>query len=122
MVVAVIGSRTFTDRPRLFRDLDALREKLGEFTLISGGAEGGDTFDREWARSRNVPFEEFLPDYAKHGGVRGRAEMIRNRQIANTTDLLIAYWNRKSRGTKATIEMAVKAGKQVYVHHFEESP
>lgn len=106
MTVAVIGSRTFTDRARLFADLDALRAEIGDFTVISGGARGADTFAKEWANERGLPFEVFRPNYKEHGGQRGRAEMIRNREIVQAADRVIAYWDGLSMGTAATIRMA----------------
>jgi hypothetical protein len=125
MIVAVVGSRTFTDFEQLFADLDeirqAIREDFGtgaEVTIISGGARGADQFAEAWAQAREVPFRRYLPNYQEHGGVRGRAEMIRNREMVEAAHCLVAYWDHLSRGTAATIEMAKKRGIPVLVLPF----
>ena len=86
MIACVIGSRTFTDRGRLFADLDRLLADHPDLEVISGGAKGADQLAQQWADSRDVPFREFLPDYERYGRQRGAAEAIRNREMVKALD------------------------------------
>lgn len=107
-VCAVIGSRAWANREKLFAALD----DRGPTEVVSGGAGGADTLAEEWARSRGVPCTVIRPDYAKHG--RG-APLIRNKEIVERADAVIAFWDGKSRGTLNAIGHARKAGKDVKI-------
>lgn len=76
-------------------------------TIVSGGAKGADTFAKEYAIKNNIPFVEFLPQYDKYGR---QAPIMRNIQIVENCDYLLAFWNGISRGTKFTIDYASKQG------------
>lgn len=107
MKVAVIGSRTIT--------VDNIGDYLPADTteLVSGGAKGVDTCAREYAEANGIPITEFLPEYNRYG--RG-APLKRNIQIIDYADLVIAFWDGKSRGTKMVIDTCEKAGKKVHIH------
>lgn len=87
-------------------------------TIISGGANGADTFAKEYAVNNNIPIVEFLPDYKKYGR---KAPLMRNIQIVDNCDYLLAFWNGTSRGTKFTIDYAIKQGIPYKVIHVKIS-
>ena len=107
MKVAVIGSRGLT--------INDLGKYLPEDTteIVSGGAKGIDTCARNYALSHDLKLTEFLPEYNKYG--RG-APLKRNLQIIEYADVVIAFWDGKSRGTKYVIDNCKKLGVQVDVH------
>ena len=107
MKVAVIGSRGLT--------VNDLGKYLPEDTteIVSGGAKGIDTCARNYALSHGVKLTEFLPEYNKYG--RG-APLKRNLQIIEYADVVIAFWDGKSKGTKYVIDNCKKLGVQVDVH------
>ena len=72
--------------------------------IVSGGA---DTYVKEYAIKNNIPIVEFLPDYKRYGR---NAPLMRNIQIVENCDFLLAFWNGKSRGTKFTTDYAEKHG------------
>ncbi len=76
-------------------------------TIVSGGAKGADTLAKEFAKENNLPIIEYLPDYKTHGR---QAPILRNIQIVENCDFLIAFWDGTSRGTKFTIDYARKKG------------
>lgn len=76
-------------------------------TIVSGGAKGADTLAKEYAVSNHIPIIEFLPEYDCYGR---RAPLMRNIQIVDNCDFLLAFWNGISRGTMFTIDYAVKRG------------
>lgn len=75
--------------------------------IVSGGAKGVDTLARVYAIENNIPLVEFLPKYDTYGR---RAPILRNIQIVDNCDFLLAFWNGTSRGTKFTIDYAKKKG------------
>lgn len=81
-------------------------------TVVSGGATGVDTYAKEYALENDIPIMEFLPEYKKYGR---KAPILRNIQIVDNCDFLIAFWNGTSRGTKFTIDYAKKRGVPVKV-------
>lgn len=104
MKIAIIGSRECGN----FNFEQELKNRLLVFptdTIISGGARGIDTLAAQYARKRGMKLLEFRPDYATFG--RG-ATFVRNRLIVDMADVVLAYWNGTSRGTKYTIEYAKK--------------
>lgn len=68
---------------------------------------------KNYAINNNIKLTEFLPDYKKYGK---SAPLIRNIEIINYTDVILAFWDGKSRGTKYVIENAKKINKQINVY------
>ena len=110
MKVGVIGSRGLT--------VDNLEQYLPENTteIVSGGAKGIDTCAREYALSHDIKLTEFLPEYSRYG--RG-APLKRNLKIIEYADVVIAFWDRQSKGTKNVIENCKKLNVKVDVHIIE---
>lgn len=104
MKIAIIGSRE-CGNINLERELIKRFEILTNDTIISGGARGIDTLAAQFARKHGIKLLEFRPDYATYG--RG-ATFVRNRLMIDMADVVIAFWNGSSRGTKYTIEYAKK--------------
>ena len=105
MKVAVIGTRHFSNF-----SLDELLEKIPANTteIVSGGAEGIDRMAEQAAKSLGLPCKIFLPDYALLGR---QAPLSRNRQIVNYADLVLAFWDSRSRGTAHTINYCIETNK-----------
>ena len=99
MKVAVIGSRTL--------NIENLGDYLPSDTteIVSGGAKGVDTSAKEYAVSHNIEITEFLPEYKKYGK---KAPLIRDAQIVEYADLVLAFWDGVSPGTKFVIEKCRK--------------
>lgn len=104
MKIAIIGSRE-CGNINLERELIKRFEILTNDTIISGGARGIDTLAAQFARKHGIKLLEFRPDYATYG--RG-ATFVRNRLMVDMADVVVAFWNGSSRGTKYTIEYAKK--------------
>ncbi len=107
MRVAIIGSRCEDD------GLTArIRDNLPPYTteIVSGGAKGVDKAAEEVAKELGIPFREFLPDYEAYGK---RAPLVRNDQIIDYADMVLAFWDGESHGTKYVIGECLKRGKRV---------
>lgn len=106
MKVAVIGSRGLT--------VDNLGDYLPEDTteIISGGAKGIDTCASDYALSHDIVLTVYLPHYEIYG--KG-APLKRNIDIIKSADLVIAFWDGKSRGTKFVIDKCIDLGKKIKI-------
>ena len=111
MQLAVIGSRTFEDNALLAAVLD----KYDITRIISGGARGADLLAEQYAQRKGLPSLVFKPDYDKFGR---SAPLVRNQQIVDAAEQIIAFWDGKSRGTAHSLEYARKKGKPVHIITF----
>lgn len=107
MKVAVIGSRGLS--------VGDLGRYLPENTteIVSGGAKGVDTSAREYALAHGIKLTEFLPEYTRFGR---SAPLKRNITIIEYSDIVLAFWDGKSRGTKFVIDNCRKFGVEVRVY------
>lgn len=113
MKVIIAGSRSVL----LFEEVVKAVEQSGMKELIteiiSGGARGADTLGELWAKQNNIPVKRFTPDWRTYGKPAG---IIRNRQMGNYADGLIAMWDGTSRGTSHMIQYANDKGLEVFVY------
>lgn len=106
MKIAVIGSRDFSDVKLLEEKLDTFKNRIIE--LISGGAQGADTIAEAWAIVNNIPVTLFKPDWKTYGKAAG---IKRNKQIIESCDYCIAFWDGKSKGTASSLKFCKQLNK-----------
>lgn len=112
MKCAVVGSRSFSE-------YDLLEGTLNEFEIdeiISGGAKGADQLARTYAIENKITIREFRPEWKKYGRAAGP---IRNKKIITAADIVIAFWDGKSKGTKSSINIAKKLQKELVVFRYD---
>ena len=107
MRIAVIGSRGL--------QVDHLEDYLpeGVTEIVSGGARGVDTCAKNYALSHGLKLTEFLPEYGRFGRA---APLLRNINIIENADLILAFWDGRSKGTKFVIDYCKKRNIPVVVH------
>lgn len=121
--IAVVGSRSFNNYNYLHSKLtgflwDLLDQHTRELppgpaiTIISGGARGADSIAEQWANAWDYPIKIFPAEWDKYGKSAGYR---RNIDIVDNCDMLIAFWDGTSRGTKHSIDIAEKQGKPVII-------
>lgn len=108
MNIAVVGSRTFTD----YQLLSTILKEYDIKQLISGGAAGADKLAEQYAKEYNIPIIVYKPDWQKHGKIAG---LLRNTDIIKDADIVIAFWNGISTGTKDSINKAKEMNKQLRI-------
>ncbi len=81
--------------------------------IVSGGAQGVDFLAELYAKKKSLKFTEFKADWDKLGK---RAGFVRNTQMADYADRLIAIWDGKSRGTLHMIDTMNNRDKPVFVY------
>lgn len=105
--VAIVGSRSFMFESFPERAVEMVGEALVDAgwsvsEVVSGGAEGADSAGEEWANRAGVPVTIHEPDWDKHGKAAG---MIRNSDIIQDADRVLAIWNGSS-GTQDSVAKA----------------
>ena len=101
MKVAIIGSRSV----QVQNFDDYIPKDCTE--IVSGGAAGVDRCAAAYAAAHGLPLTEFLPQYDRYG--RG-APIVRNKQIVDYADTVLAFWDGVSRGTLSVINYCEQTG------------
>ena len=112
MKVIVAGGRDFKDYKLLKETLDSFQQEYGSITeVVSGTAKGVDKLGEKYANENNIPIKRFVPDWE---GLGKKAGHVRNRQMGDYAKehngMLVAFWDKHSRGTKGMINYAKRIG------------
>lgn len=114
MKVIIAGSRSITNYELLPQVMKyANKEGLRANHVVSGGAKGVDQLGERLAKDWNWGLTIFPADWETHGK---KAGIIRNIQMAEYADWLLAIWDGKSKGTKHMINYMKSIGKPVFVY------
>jgi hypothetical protein len=114
--VAVVGSRVFNNWNQLKIELDKILEEDDE--IVSGGALGVDSMAQRYAKEKGHNIKIYYPKYARHGKP---ATFIRNKDIVEDSDLVLAFYAKgrfRVGGTANSAEWAERLGKELL--EFEE--
>lgn len=111
--VIIAGGRDFNDYEFLKRKCDSLLryKKEEEIEIVSGTARGADSLGERYARERGYKLTQFPADWDKFGK---RAGYLRNGQMADYANALIAFYN-GSKGTGHMIDLAKEKGLEVRI-------
>ncbi len=101
MKIAIIGSRNII--PKHIENYVA-----DEDEIVSGGADGVDQCAAEYANNHGLKLTVFLPQYKLYGRA---APIVRNKEIVDYCDQVVAFWDGCSKGTLSVIKYAKKIGK-----------
>lgn len=80
--------------------------------IFSGGAKGADKLGERLAEEKGIRTSIFNANWDYHGK---KAGIIRNEEMAEWGDALLAFWDGSSKGTKHMIDCATEAGLIVHV-------
>ena len=93
---------------------DILDSYLGTIEeIVCGLAQGPDWQGKLWAEANNIYVKEFPADWTKYGK---RAGFLRNEEMAQYSDVLIAFWDGTSKGTNHMINTALDCELDVHVY------
>ena len=132
--IAIVGSRTFNDYDLLKETfLEFLRNrniKINDIHIISGGAKGADSLAEKFAIEFKLQKTIYIADWydlsktpcvvKEKGGTKynSLAGFNRNNLIVKNSDIIFAFHDGQSKGTKDTIAKAEKKGKNLAVYDF----
>lgn len=109
MKIAIIGSRDSKNITPEFI-IENLPKSFSE--IVSGGAIGIDTLAQSVATKLGVKFTCFKPNYSLYGKT---APIVRNTQIIDYADYILAFWNGSSKGTRFVIAQCLNKNKPLKV-------
>ncbi len=111
MRIAIVGSRHYPDLERVEAHVAGLPEGT---TLVTGSASGVDAAAIRSARARNLPLVRLPASLEEGSDPKLAAE--RNRKLVEQADVLVAFWDGSSEGTRHTVDRALDAGKEIHVY------
>jgi hypothetical protein len=115
MKVIIAGSREFSDLQLLYTKCEEVLANENEVEIVSGTARGADKLGEHYASLKGYSVRQFPADWDKHGKAAG---YIRNKEMAEYADCLIAFWDGRSKGTKHMIDLAKERGLSVYIINY----
>ena len=114
----IAGGRDFNDYQMLISKLTTLADGIyadRAISIVSGMAHGADALGVRFAMENDVKLYEFPADWARYGK---RAGFIRNEQMGNFADALLAFWDGESSGTRNMIHFMAASEKPYHVYHY----
>jgi hypothetical protein len=113
MKTIIAGSRYLSDSEitRLCIKMCPWHREITE--VICGGANGPDTFGRQWAEQNGIPVRMLSADWATY---EKRAGIIRNTRMVDEADSLILIWDGVSKGSQDTLQKAKE--RRLVIRHY----
>ena len=123
MYIGIVGSRKRNSNKdyQLVKQHILLFKREFPITLVSGGAKGIDSIAKKIANELNIPIIEFLPNKSEYTYKGNGIYFERNKQIAETSDYLLAYPINNSGGTMNTVKFFIKLGKKENLRIFNKN-
>jgi hypothetical protein len=113
MRVIIAGSRWIEDRGVFEAAIAGSGFPITE--VITSNSRGIDRLAETWANERGLPLRIFPVEWNRFGG---RAGIMRDQQMADHAEALIAVWDGFSRGTEHMIGLATARGLKVHVQRW----
>ena len=110
MRIAIVGSRRFSEPERVSEYVNSLPPRA---SIITGSASGVDAAATKAARARGIAIQVMPAAFDEL--VDSRKSDARNQRLVDACDVLVAFWDGTSKGTRNTVERALDAGKEVHV-------
>ncbi len=102
MKVAVIGSRNAGEETY---DMILRQLPKGCSEIITGGARGVDALAKKAAVRLGLKCTSIRPRYQRYGRA---APLVRNVDIVENADCVLAFWDGRSRGTRHALGCCIK--------------
>ena len=105
-----MGSRRFSDIERVVEYVSSLRPGA---SVITGSASGVDAAATKAARAKGIPVQVMPASFDEMSDASRSA--ARNQRLIDACDVLVAFWDGSSKGTRTTVERALDSGREVHV-------
>lgn len=118
--IIIAGGREFNDYDfldRCMNDIEVMHS-ANTIEVVSGGARGADELGERWANERGLTLRVKDADWKKH---KQQAGIIRNEEMASMAQVLVAFWDGHSTGTKHMIGAAIRNGLEVHIFRYDGS-
>lgn len=124
MRVIIAGGRDFHDVERIKAVMwKHYGARPGEGrTFLSGHAPGADTAGEEWCKGWGIKPTLYPAKWKRPDGTTDRgAGHKRNAEMARNADVLFAFWDGESPGTRSMIQLALDNGLEVHVYRYSNA-
>jgi len=108
--VAIVGSRRFSDPNRVTEYVNSLPPRA---SIITGSASGVDAAATKAARAKGIPVQVMPASFDELADASKSA--ARNQRLIDACDVLVAFWDGSSKGTRTTVDRALDSGKEVHI-------
>jgi len=105
MKVIIAGGRSFNNYNLLYTECNNYLNAYSNIEIVSGCANGADRLGERYALEKEYLITKFPAQWDTFGKSAG---YIRNEEMAKYADILIAFWDGDSKGTKHMINLAEK--------------
>lgn len=112
MRVIVAGCREFKNYRYVERKLDFLLGNIQRLEIVHGAARGVDSLGKRWGNERGHKVTPFPADWDANPRVAG---FLRNQEMADYADRLVAFWDGHSGGTADMIRRAERRGLKIKI-------
>jgi hypothetical protein len=103
--VIIAGGRDFKDYEKLEKFCNVILKNKKEIQIVCGCASGADELGKKYAFEKNYKIIYFPANWKEFPRSAG---IVRNKEMADYADALIAFWDGKSKGTENMIDQAKK--------------
>ena len=107
---AIVGSRHF---PALARVAEYVGGLPAGSIVVTGSASGVDAEATRVARERGLSVIRVAASFEEARDARAAAD--RNQKLIDQADVIVAFWDGTSTGTRGTVERGLDSGKEVHV-------
>ena len=118
MKVIIAGGRDYNNYTFLAQMMDDFAKENNVEEVVCGCAAGADSLGAKWAKERGIPVKEFPAEWDVFGK---KAGILRNHDMGNYADFLVAFWDGQSTGTRDMISYMKQIGKHGTVIKYEIS-
>jgi predicted Rossmann fold nucleotide-binding protein DprA/Smf involved in DNA uptake len=108
--IAIVGSRRFAETSRVVDYVNSLPPRA---SILTGSASGVDAAATKAAREKGIAVQ-VMPASFEELSDPGKAAQ-RNQKLIDACDVLVAFWDGSSKGTRTTVDRALDSGKEVHV-------
>lgn len=117
MRVIIAGGRDYDDWSDGEGYIEEFRNQISsKMSVVCGMAKGADTLGLRYAKENELVVYKFPANWDKYGKSAG---YVRNKEMAEHADALLAFWDGKSKGTKNMIDIALREALLVRVVRYE---
>lgn len=115
MKIVIAGGRDFNDYELLKSSCDLLFKSYEDVEIVSGTARGADSLGEQYANEMGYSIKRFPADWDKFKKAAG---YIRNEQMAEYADCLVAFYDGSSKGTTHMINLAQKHNLIIHIINY----
>jgi predicted Rossmann fold nucleotide-binding protein DprA/Smf involved in DNA uptake len=108
--VAIVGSRHFSEPDRVGDYVNSLPHGA---SIVTGSASGVDAAATKAARAKGISIQVMPASFDELADPKKSA--ARNQRLIDACDVLVAFWDGTSKGTRNTVERAIDSHKEVHV-------